>query len=95
MKTLVHETRAQAFSYIHIFMLWLVYVLMQANRLTPVLACEDRMLRVLDRSTVLHNVEVDAIPVVLHLNGNEGGEAGDEILYGTADGRVGLVRVGR
>jgi Bardet-Biedl syndrome 7 protein len=53
------------------------------------------MLRVLDRSSVLHNVEVDAIPVVLHLNGNDGGEAGDEVLYGTADGRVGLVRVGR
>jgi hypothetical protein len=68
---------------------------MQANRLTPVLACEDRMLRVLDRSSVLHNIEVDAIPTVLHLNGNDGGEAGDEILYGTADGRVGLVRVGR
>jgi len=32
---------------------------------------------------------------VLHLNGNEGGESGDEILYGTADGRVGLVRIGR
>jgi hypothetical protein len=72
-----------------------VYVFMQANRLTPVLACEDRMLRVLDRSSVLHNIEVDAIPIVLHLNGNDGGEAGDEILYGTADGRVGLVHVGR
>lgn len=72
-----------------------VYVFTQANRLTPVLACEDRMLRVLDRSSVLHNIEVDAIPTVLHLNGNDGGEAGDEILYGTADGRVGLVHVGR
>ncbi|KDR14735.1 Bardet-Biedl syndrome 7 protein homolog isoform X2 [Zootermopsis nevadensis] len=65
------------------------------NRLTPVLACEDRTLRVLDRSSLLHNIEVDAIPTVLHLNGNEGGETGDEILYGTADGRVGLVCIGR
>lgn len=67
----------------------------QANRLIPVLACEDRTLRVLDRSFLLHNIEVDAVPTVLHLNGNEGGESGDEILYGTADGRVGLVRIGR
>jgi hypothetical protein len=72
-----------------------VYVFMQTNKLTPILACEDRMLRVLDRSSVLHNIEVDAVPTVLHLNGSEGGEAGDELLYGTADGRVGLVRVGR
>lgn len=67
----------------------------KTNRLIPVLACEDRTLRVLDRSFLLHNIEVDAVPTVLHLNGNEGGETGDEILYGTADGRVGLVRVGR
>lgn len=67
----------------------------QTNRLTPVLACEDRTLRVLDRSSLLHSIEVDAVPTVLHLNGNEGGETGDEILYGTADGRVGLVRIGR
>ncbi|XP_069686041.1 BBSome complex member BBS7-like isoform X2 [Periplaneta americana] len=67
----------------------------KTNRLTPVLACEDRMLRVLDRSSLLHNIEVEATPTILHLNGNEGGEAGDEILYGTSDGRVGLVRIGR
>jgi hypothetical protein len=67
----------------------------QTNKLTPVLACEDRTLRVLDRSSLLHNIEVDAVPTVLHLNGNEGGETGDEILYGTADGRVGLVHIGR
>ncbi|GFG34141.1 hypothetical protein Cfor_08141 [Coptotermes formosanus] len=67
----------------------------KTNRLIPVLACEDRTLRVLDRSFLLHSIEVDAVPTVLHLNGNEGGETGDEILYGTADGRVGLVRVGR
>ncbi|KAJ9601052.1 hypothetical protein L9F63_000787 [Diploptera punctata] len=67
----------------------------KTNRLTPVLACADRTLKVLDRSTLLHNVEINGIPTILHLNGNEGGEAGDEILYGTSDGRVGLVRVGR
>ncbi|PSN57277.1 hypothetical protein C0J52_02560 [Blattella germanica] len=49
----------------------------------------------LDRSSLLHNIEIDGVPTVLHLNGNEGGEAGDEILYGTSDGKVGLVRIGR
>lgn len=32
---------------------------------------------------------------MLYPNGSDGGENGDEILYGTADGRVGLVRIGR
>ncbi|XP_067000696.2 Bardet-Biedl syndrome 7 protein homolog isoform X2 [Anabrus simplex] len=67
----------------------------KTNRLTPVLACEDRMLRVLDRSQVLHNVQLDAVPTVLHLNGNDGGEGGDELMYGTADGRIGVVQVNR
>lgn len=67
----------------------------KTNKLTPVLACEDRTLRVLDYSQILHNVEVEAVPTVLHLNGNDGGENGNEILYGTSDGRIGLVLVGR
>ncbi|GLH03728.1 Bardet-Biedl syndrome 7 protein homolog [Gryllus bimaculatus] len=67
----------------------------KTNKLTPVLACEDRILRVLDYSQVLHTVEIDAVPTVLHLNGNDGGENGNEILYGTADGRIGVVQVGR
>ena len=67
----------------------------QTNRLIPVLACADRTLKVLDRSNLLHNVEVNGTPTVLHLNGNDGGEVGDEVLYGTSDGKVGLIRVGR
>lgn len=62
---------------------------------TPVLACQDRVLRVLQDSDLLYEVEVPGPPSVMQLYGNDGGDEGDEILYGTSDGRVGLVQIGR
>lgn len=63
--------------------------------MTPVLACQDRMLRVLRDSSVMQQVELSGPPSALHLFYNDGGEYGDEVLYGTADGKVGLVRLAR
>ncbi|XP_062611317.1 Bardet-Biedl syndrome 7 protein homolog isoform X1 [Saccostrea cucullata] len=63
--------------------------------ITPVLACQDRVLRVLQDSDLLYEVEVPGPPCVMQLYGNDGGDEGDEILYGTSDGRVGLVQIGR
>lgn len=63
--------------------------------MTPVLACADRMLRVLDHSYVLYAIPISSPPTVLHLYDNDGGEEGDQILYGTADGGVGLLQIGR
>lgn len=62
---------------------------------TPILACQDRVLRVLQDSDLLYEVEVPGPPSVMQLYGNDGGDEGDEILYGTSDGRVGLVQIGR
>nr|CAD7438611.1 unnamed protein product [Timema bartmani] len=67
----------------------------ETNRLVPVLACEDSSLRVLDRSKVMHTIEIDSSPTVLHLYRNDGGDTGDQVLYGTVDGRVGVLQVGR
>ncbi|KAG8302515.1 Bardet-Biedl syndrome 7 protein [Homalodisca vitripennis] len=63
------------------------------HRLTPVLACEDRMLRVLDHSTLLHSLPLTGVPTVLHLFNNDGGAIGDQLLYGTDDGTIGLVQI--
>ncbi|KAL5012626.1 hypothetical protein ScPMuIL_011177 [Solemya velum] len=57
----------------------------------PVLACQDRVLRVIQESELMYEVEVPGPPVVLQLYGNDGGEEGNEILFGTSDGRIGLV----
>ncbi|XP_060601022.1 Bardet-Biedl syndrome 7 protein homolog isoform X2 [Ruditapes philippinarum] len=63
--------------------------------ITPILACQDRVLRVLQENELLYEVEVPGPPVTMSLYGNDGGEDGTEILFGTADGRVGLVHIGR
>ncbi|XP_063046463.1 Bardet-Biedl syndrome 7 protein [Engraulis encrasicolus] len=63
------------------------------GRTVPVLACQDRVLRVLQGSELLYDVEVPGPPSVLELNNQDGGKDGDEVLYGTADGKLGLVQI--
>ncbi|XP_076069179.1 BBSome complex member BBS7-like isoform X2 [Oratosquilla oratoria] len=63
--------------------------------LVPVLACEDRLLRVMKDSEVLYSVELPSTPSSLQLFYNDGGEQGDQLLYGTNDGKIGLVQLGR
>lgn len=64
------------------------------NGITPILACQDRVLRVLQDSDLLYEAEVPGPPVVLELYGNNGGDEGNEILYGTCDGRIGMLSIG-
>ncbi|XP_052251005.1 Bardet-Biedl syndrome 7 protein homolog isoform X10 [Dreissena polymorpha] len=63
--------------------------------ITPILACQDRVLRVLTESELLYEVEVPGPPVTLCLFASNGGDDGTEVLFGTSDGRVGLVQIGR
>ncbi|CAL4090214.1 unnamed protein product, partial [Meganyctiphanes norvegica] len=67
----------------------------KVKSLVPVLACEDRLLRVMRDSEVLYSVELPSPPSALQLFYNDGGENGDQILYGTTDGKIGLVQLGR
>ncbi|XP_061748169.1 Bardet-Biedl syndrome 7 protein [Nerophis ophidion] len=57
----------------------------------PVLACQDRVLRVLQGSELAYQVEVPGQPSVLEHYHKDGGE---DILYGTTDGKIGLVHMG-
>uniref|UniRef100_A0A3B5Q1E5 Bardet-Biedl syndrome 7 n=1 Tax=Xiphophorus maculatus TaxID=8083 RepID=A0A3B5Q1E5_XIPMA len=59
--------------------------------LIPVLACQDRVLRVLQGSELSYDIEVPGPPSVLELFNKDGGE---EVLYGTTDGKIGLVQIG-
>ncbi|KAK7097977.1 BBSome complex member BBS7-like isoform X1 [Littorina saxatilis] len=63
--------------------------------LIPILACQDRVLRVLQGSELLYEIEVPGPPMCLQLAQNNGGDEGNEVLYGTSDGRVGLVQIGK
>eukprot|EP00075_Anas_platyrhynchos_P022788 XP_027312041.1 Bardet-Biedl syndrome 7 protein [Anas platyrhynchos] len=65
----------------------------KVNSITPVLACQDRLLRVLQGSDLLYEVEVPGPPTVLALNNGNGGDSGEEIVYGTSDGKLGLTQI--
>ncbi|CAI9589701.1 unnamed protein product [Staurois parvus] len=65
------------------------------ERITPILACQDRVLRILEGSDLMYEVEVPGPPSVLALNGGDGGESGEELLYGTSDGKIGLIQIAK
>ncbi|XP_044749136.1 Bardet-Biedl syndrome 7 protein homolog [Coccinella septempunctata] len=62
----------------------------QTGRLISLIACEGRMIRVLEHGRVTLSMEVDSAPTVLHVL-----EQDEEkyVLFGTQDGRVGLLDV--
>ncbi|XP_072112203.1 Bardet-Biedl syndrome 7 protein isoform X1 [Mobula birostris] len=65
----------------------------KVDNITPILACQDRVLRVLKGSDLLYKVEVPGVPKVLALHNGNGGDSGEELIYGTSDGKIGLVQL--
>ncbi|XP_029442221.1 Bardet-Biedl syndrome 7 protein [Rhinatrema bivittatum] len=63
------------------------------SRATPVLGCQDRVLRVLQGSDLMYAVEVPGPPTVLALHNGDGGDSGEDLLYGTSDGKLGLIQI--
>ncbi|XP_045146150.1 Bardet-Biedl syndrome 7 protein [Echinops telfairi] len=61
--------------------------------ITPILACQDRVLRVLQGSNLRYEVEVPGPPTVLALHNGNGGDSGEDLLFGTSDGRLGLIQI--
>ncbi|XP_048189524.1 Bardet-Biedl syndrome 7 protein isoform X2 [Perognathus longimembris pacificus] len=62
-------------------------------RITPVLACQDRVLRVLQGSNVMYEIEVPGPPAVLALHNGNGGDSGEDLVFGTSDGKLGLIQI--
>uniref|UniRef100_A0A8C9UKU7 Bardet-Biedl syndrome 7 n=1 Tax=Spermophilus dauricus TaxID=99837 RepID=A0A8C9UKU7_SPEDA len=62
-------------------------------QITPILACQDRVLRVLQGSDVTYEIEVPGPPAVLALHNGNGGNSGEDLLFGTADGKLGLIQI--
>ena len=60
----------------------------------PILACSDRVIRVLEESNVLYSVPVASTPTVLHKFYKSKNDE-EQIIYGTEDGGVGLLLIGR
>ena len=64
--------------------------------LMPVLACQDRVLRILQGSDLYYEIEVPGPPTVVSLGRNfVGNENLDSIIYGTSDGKIGSVQISK
>lgn len=75
------------------FIVW--RCVLQTGRLTAILACEDRMLRVIDKSTLSFSAPLSSPPTTIALLNNDGGDTGDKVVYATQDGQLGLIHVTR
>ncbi|KAF8356960.1 osm-12 [Pristionchus pacificus] len=58
---------------------------------TAVLACNDNIIRVIEASTVTHEIKLTDTPVTLQLFLGDGGHNKMHVIYGTKTGRLGLV----
>lgn len=67
----------------------------KVTTMTPVIASQDRSLKVLKDSNLMYSVDLPGPPSTLQLFYNDGGEHGDEVLYGTTDGKIGFVHLTR
>nr|XP_039265008.1 Bardet-Biedl syndrome 7 protein homolog isoform X1 [Styela clava] len=67
----------------------------EGDNFTPILACNDRLLRVLDGTELRYEIEVAGVPQCIVPYLGNGGEDGNEIIYGTVDGTIGHIVVGR
>ncbi|KAI6213926.1 hypothetical protein M3Y94_00209100 [Aphelenchoides besseyi] len=58
---------------------------------TPVISCEDKTIKVLQDNKLAYEVLLGDVPNVLHLFMNDGGFTRQKVLYGTKNGRLGLI----
>ncbi|KAK2563629.1 Bardet-Biedl syndrome 7 protein [Acropora cervicornis] len=65
---------------------------LSADRITDVLCLPNK--KNTDESDLLYEVEVAGPPLVLALHNDQGGPSGEEVLYGTSDGKIGLIQLG-
>ncbi|KAF7632394.1 hypothetical protein Mgra_00008176 [Meloidogyne graminicola] len=62
--------------------------------ITPVLACADKTIKVLDGSRIVYQIPLNEVPTVLHLFCNDGGYNKQKILFGCRNGHIGLIDLG-
>lgn len=62
----------------------------QTGRLISLIACEGRMIRVLEHGRVTLSMEVDSAPTVLYILDQDEEK---HVLFGTVDGRVGVLDI--
>ena len=59
----------------------------------PVLACQDRLLRVINKSEKLYDIQIPGSPITLAVGHNLNGNQSKSVIYGTSDGKLGLINI--
>uniref|UniRef100_A0A0N5CEF1 Bardet-Biedl syndrome 7 protein homolog n=1 Tax=Strongyloides papillosus TaxID=174720 RepID=A0A0N5CEF1_STREA len=59
--------------------------------LTPIISCEDKKIRVLSNGELCYVIKISDVANILSLYMNDGGYSRQRVLYGTRDGKVGLL----
>jgi len=67
----------------------------KVKTLIPIIACADRSLKVIKDSEVMYTAELPGPPTTMQLFYNDGGESGEQVLYGTEDGKIGMMTLGK
>ncbi|VDL77427.1 unnamed protein product [Nippostrongylus brasiliensis] len=60
---------------------------------TSVVACADATIRVIEGSSIAYEVQLSSVPCVLYLFMGDGGHTRQLVLFGTRDGKLGLIDV--
>uniref|UniRef100_A0AC35UCB7 LLGL domain-containing protein n=1 Tax=Rhabditophanes sp. KR3021 TaxID=114890 RepID=A0AC35UCB7_9BILA len=61
------------------------------RQLTPVIACEDKKIKVLCAGQLIYLIKINDVPTILRLYMNDGGYNKEKVLYGTRNGTIGLL----
>ncbi|CAG9766610.1 unnamed protein product [Ceutorhynchus assimilis] len=68
----------------------IAFYMVKTRRLTSLIACEGRMIRVLEHARVTASMEVESSPTVLHVYEDDDSKT---VLFGTIDGKIGILDV--
>ncbi|XGW11638.1 hypothetical protein V3C99_012819 [Haemonchus contortus] len=60
---------------------------------TTIVACADATIRVIEGSNIAYEVQLSSVPLTLYLFMGDGGHTKQLVLYGTRDGKLGLLDV--
>ena len=65
----------------------------QVKTLVPILACKDRSLRIMHQAKLSYSVNIEGVPSFVIPIFGDGGDSGNDVIFATTEGIVGLVKV--
>ncbi|KAL1505873.1 hypothetical protein ABEB36_005330 [Hypothenemus hampei] len=70
----------------------IAFYMTKSKRLTSLIACESRMIRVLEHARLIASLEIESSPTVLHIYHSDDDDV-KTVLFGTVDGQIGILNI--